>query len=136
MMISVSDYLGPWASHPDCTEARKDSALVLLDKVNALLEQAEANGVEMHTNPHTKTMVAGEAYGGFRPQDAPVGAPHSNHKEGHAVDVYDPLGDLDRWLTDGRLEAAGLAREHPSCTGTWTHLQDVLPTSGHRTFYP
>ncbi len=135
-MISISDYFGPWAEHPDLTEERKDNSLVLLDLVNAFLTLAEANGVMLQTNPHTKTLIAGEAYGGFRPQDCPVGAVHSMHKEGHAVDVYDPHGDLDRWITDGRLEAAGLAREHPSSTGTWTHLQNVLPHSGHRSFYP
>jgi hypothetical protein len=135
-MISVSDYLGPWSSHPDCTEARKESALLLLDKVNALLEQAEANGVELHTNPHTKTLVAGEAYGGFRPQDAPVGAPHSNHKEGHAVDVFDPDGALDRYLTDMRLEQFALYRESPLDTEGWCHLSDLPPGSGKRTFRP
>jgi hypothetical protein len=87
-------------------------------------------------NHKTGTLVAGEKYGGFRPQDCPIGAPHSKHKEGKAVDVYDPHGDLDRWITDARLKNAGLAREHPSCTGTWAHLQSEPPPSGHLTFYP
>jgi len=135
-MISPSDYFGPWSEHKDLTEERKDNALMLLDRVNAFLQLAEANGVELHTNPHTKTMVSGEAYGGFRPQDCPVGAVHSMHKEGRAVDVYDPHGDLDRWITDGRLESSGLAREAPASTDGWTHLQDILPHSGKRTFQP
>ena len=135
-MISPSDYFGIFEEHPDLTQERKDNAYILLERVNNLLVLAEANGVFLDVNPHTKTLVSGEVYGGFRPQDCPIGAEHSRHKEGKAVDVYDPHGDLDRWITESRLITAELAREHPSCTGTWCHLQSEIPISGHHTFYP
>lgn len=133
-MISSRDYLGPWIDHEDATPDRKAAADVMLEKVNALLLEADAHGVEFHINPHTATFVSGEKYGGFRPQDCPIGAPHSAHKEGRAVDVYDPHGDLDRWLTDARLAAHELYRETPASTNGWCHLQD-RPTA-NRTFNP
>ncbi len=107
---------------------------MMLAKVFDLLREAESNGVEVQTNPKTRTLVSGEVYGGFRPQDCPIGAPHSAHKEGRAVDVYDPTGALDKWLTDARLAAHGLYREAPSATNGWCHLQD-RPTA-NRTFVP
>ena len=135
-MISPSDYFGPYSEHPDLTQPRKDNAYALLERVNNLLVLAEANGVELHNNPRTATMVAGDANGGFRPQDCKIGALHSNHKEGRAVDIFDPHGDLDRWLTDGRLTSAGLYRESPTATEGWCHLSDLPPHSGKRTFQP
>lgn len=133
-MISTRDYFGPWLDHEDATPLCKASADVMLEKVNALLAEAEAHGVELHINPKTATFVSGEAYGGFRPKDCPIGAPHSAHKDARAVDVYDPHGDLDRWITDARLTSHGLYREAPACTSTWCHLQD-RPTAA-RTFQP
>ena len=135
-MISLADYVGPHAASPDWTPERQNAAEVMLDKVNAFLEQAEANGVEIKTNPDTGTCVSGQTYGGFRPQNCPQGAPHSSHKEGRAVDIYDPDGGLDKWITDARLEAAGLYREAPSATNGWCHLSDKPPGSGKRTFQP
>ena len=135
-MISLSDYFGPWIDHPDATPERKEAARAMLYKVNLFLVEAEANGVEISTNPHTETCISGQTYGGFRPQNCPQGAPHSSHKEARAVDVYDPFGDLDRWITDAWLEAAGLYREAPDSTHGWAHLTDKAPPSGHRTFNP
>ena len=135
-IISLSDYFGPWANHPDATDDRKAAAQTMLDAVNGLLEEAEANGVDLQVNPHTQTYVSGETYGGFRPQDCPQGAPHSSHKEARAVDVYDPTNQLDNWLTDARLEAHGLYREAPGSTKSWCHLTDRAPGSRQRTFQP
>ena len=135
-MISLTDYFGPWIDSPDATPERKEAAQIMLDKVNAFLEEAEANGVEIRTNPHTKTCVSGQTYGGFRPQSCPTGKPDSAHKEGRAVDVFDPDDALDAWTTDARLEAHGLYREAPSSTLKWLHLTDRAPHSGKRTFFP
>lgn len=90
----------------------------------------------MRINPRTHTYVAGETYGGFRPQDCPQGAPHSSHKQGQAVDIYDPDNALDNYVTDAILEAYGLYREAPSATLRWCHLSDRPPGSGKRTFQP
>lgn len=135
-MISLPEYFGPWEDSPDATDERHQAALAMLEKVNPLLEEAETNGVELKINPHTGTLVSGQTYGGFRPQDCPQGAPHSSHKEARAVDVYDPSGALDRWLTDELLEKHGLYRESPDATSGWCHLSDKAPGSGKRTFHP
>lgn len=135
-MISIADYVGPHADSPDWTSAREQAATDFLAKVNLLLEHAEANGVDLVPNPKTGTYVSGEAFGGFRPKDCPIGSAHSAHKEARAVDVYDPHQDLDRWLTDARLMAHGLYREAPASTIGWAHLTDRAPDSGARTFQP
>lgn len=135
-MISLADYIGPHAASPDWTVERMANAATMLEDVNPLLAEAEAAGVKLEMNPHTKSLVSGTQYGGFRPQDCPEGAPHSAHKEGLAVDIYDPHGDLDRWLTDLILEKHDLYREHPSVTLSWCHLSSRAPASGKHTFYP
>lgn len=153
MSISIEDYFGPWIDHSDATPMRKESAAEMLSKVNALLQIAEAEGVQLHKNPVTGTLVSGEKYGGFRPKTCPQGAEHSTHKEGRGVDIFDSHNDLDNWLTtfdaDGgarnsMLESCGLYREHPDSTylgsdgkpHPWCHLSDRAPGSGRRTFKP
>ena len=135
-MISVADYFGPHATCEDATVERKVAAADMLDKVNALLVEAEQFGVELQMNPDTGTLISGQTFGGFRPQSCTVGAAHSSHKEGRAVDIYDPHGELDRWITDLMLEKHGLYREHPADTVGWCHLSDKAPGSGKRTFHP
>lgn len=135
-MILIEDYFGKWECSPDATPERVENAKVLLSKVNPLLNRAFDSGVQLHINPNTKTHVAGNTYGGFRPQDCPQGAPHSSHKDGRAVDVFDPFNELDNWLTDKLLEEFGLYRESPLATKSWCHLTDKAPGSGKRTFTP
>lgn len=137
-MISLTDYAGGHEESPDWTQERQEAAQAMLDKVNTLLMDAESHGVELEMSPNTHALVGGQfhGYGGFRPQDCPQGAPHSAHKEGRAVDVYDPHGYLDRWVTDLLLEKYGLYREHPVDTNGWCHLSDRAPPSGKRTFHP
>lgn len=135
-MITIDEYFGRWINHPDATPERKANAAFLLDRVNRLLAKALANGVSMRENPHTECCVSGNTYGGFRPQDCPQGAMHSSHKEGAAVDIYDPKNELDNFVTDALLEECELYREHPDSTPGWLHLSYRKPKSGHRTFLP
>ncbi len=141
-MITLQEYFGPWLDHPDATPERKAAAGFLLEKVNMLLEDADLNGVVLEDNPvtsnamHSRDEVSGQQYGGFRPQSCPIGAPHSAHKEGRAVDVFDPHGTLDAWITDEILSAYRLYREAPAATKGWAHLTDRAPASGKRTFAP
>jgi len=135
-VISEADYFGQYNGCGDDTEEVHFAALAMLDKVNDLLVDAESHGVALEMNPATKTLVSGQTYGGFRPQSCTQGAVHSSHKEGRAVDVYDPHGDLDKWITDLTLEKYGLYREHPLDTVGWCHLSDKAPGSGRRTFHP
>lgn len=135
-MIGILDYFGNFYDHADATPERKEAAQEMLDKVNGLLEDYEGHGGELKVNPRTKTYVSGEQYGGFRPQSCPQGAPRSSHKEARAVDVYDPGGGLDIWISDAILTAHELYREAPIATSGWCHLTDKAPGSGKRTFQP
>jgi len=135
-MINLAEYLGEWVGHVDATDERVENAEQLLASVNALLLEAEDSGLIIPLNPRTGSCVSGTEYGGFRPQSCPQGSEHSSHKEGAGVDVYDPRGMLDVWITDDILEQHGLYREAPSSTSTWCHLTTRAPHSGKRTFYP
>lgn len=135
-MITVAQYFGEFLDHPDALEVRKEAAATLLERVNALLFAYEASDRKVPINPHTGTQVSGVEFGGFRPQSCPQGAPHSSHKEGGGVDVYDPQNRLDDWLNDDILAAFDLYREHPDSTQGWCHLTTRRPPSGHRTFLP
>ena len=132
-MITLEDYFGKWIGHPDANVQRKIHAQALLECVNALLFEYPE---DVPVNPQTNSYVSGATYGGFRPQDCPQGAPNSSHKEGMAIDIYDPHGDRDKWLTDDILEEYGLYREHPDHTIHWCHLSIRAPGSGKRTFLP
>ena len=135
-MISPSDIIGPWKNSPDLTEERIENISDLVPPVNALLAKAKAAGISLPINPKTGTQVSGEQYGGFRPQTCPIGAPLSAHKQGMAVDIYDPDNKLDEWITDDVLRTVGLYREGGHWTPGWTHLTTRRPGSGNRTFIP
>lgn len=143
-MITIDEYFGPWVLSDDVTAERLQNAKRLLDCVNRLLDAATEDMVTVPVNKETKSQVAGEQYGGFRPQDCPIGAQPSAkngwkpsaHKNAEAVDVYDPNEHLDDWITDELLEEFDLYREHPTSTRSWCHLTTRRPGSGRRTFYP
>ena len=135
-MIFLRDYFGPWFDHEDATDERKANAEELLDRVNALLLEADAHEVELIENPATGTYVSGQTYGGFRPQSCPIGAPNSSHKQGKGVDIYDPNNALDNWISDGILAKHDLFREVASATSGWVHLTSRAPRSGKRSFFP
>ena len=136
-MISVEEYFRKPRS-----PAQEEYARDLLARVAALLTDAAADGAydQKWVNPHTRSRISGspngDGDGGFRTPGSRTGAPNSAHKEGRAVDVYDPNNSLDLWLTDAVLEKHGLYREAPSATPGWCHLQTRAPGSGNRTFQP
>ncbi len=140
-MITGDEYFGPWKDHPDATEERRQNAILLLHACSALEYFALRDGIEFPDNPHTGSGVSGKTYGGFRPQDCPQGAPQSSHKEGMAVDRYDPEDLIDKWCmahseVGGLLESCGIYIEHPSKTDGWSHWSTRRPKSGKRVFYP
>ena len=141
MTISSADYFGPRAQHAELTDALRANADRLLAKVNRLLDRAYQEGAySADDDPDTGTQVSGSrggsGDGGWRSSDSTTGAAGSKHRSAHAVDVFDPLGALDDWLTDELLTIYGLWREHPEATPTWCHLADLPPASGKRTFWP
>ncbi len=137
-MITLEEYVGVHACSRDWTPERQDNADALLLCVQALQDEMQVAGIDFLINPHTESCISGQTFGGFRPQDCPQGAPNSSHKDGQAVDLYDPHGDIDAWLMEhvDRLEAHGLYMEHPSATNGWSHWTTRAPGSGHRVFYP
>lgn len=140
-MINLSDYFGKFSSSPDLTDERRENAMRLIVACSNLESLAKIDGIRFPDNSATKTGVSGSVYGGFRPQDCSIGAAHSAHKEGLAVDRYDPTGEIDKWCLlnsgkDGKLEQCGIYIEHPSKTRGWSHWSIKAPASGHRVFYP
>lgn len=136
-MITINDYVGEHAGCDDWTPERQRNAVLLLEAVNSLIyDWCAKTGNQMHINPATHSQVSGQTFGGFRPQDCPQGSPHSSHKEGMGVDVYDPKNELDDWLNDTILARFGLYREAPQKTQNWCHLTTRKPLSGNRTFWP
>lgn len=136
-MISLDQYFGQYASHPDAGIGMWHNAENLLDRVNSLLsEYQDATGKEPPIDEDTNSQISGNGNGGFRPRNCPVGSPSSSHKEGRGVDIKDPSNLLDDWITDDILKQFNLYREHPSATDGWIHLTDRAPPSGKRTFAP
>lgn len=144
--ITMADYLGRYDA--DSSAAVRVAAGDLLVAVNELLDAADADGVQFHSNPGTGNLVSGQGNGGYRPPYVRVGAKHSKHRTGHAVDIYDPRRELAAWCiahtepacsklgNPDRLAEFGFAMEDPRWAPTWTHLQDLLPASGKRVFIP
>jgi hypothetical protein len=137
-MITLADYVGKFANYPDWTLSRASNALRLLQACDKLEALMIADGIEFKTNPKTHTQVSGEKYGGFRPRDCPFGALHSSHKEGCAVDRYDPQNAIDNWLllNEPVLVDCGIYIEHPIATEGWSHWSIKPPASGHHIFMP
>ena len=137
-MVTLEQYVGPHADSPDWTDEREANAVELLEKVNALQAEMEADGVVFPVNPKTGSQISGTTFGGFRPQDCPQGAPDSNHKKGQGIDLYDPKERIDNWCVahQDRLKFHGICIEHPSKTGTWSHWQSVPPKSGKTVYFP
>jgi hypothetical protein len=137
-MITLQEYFGTFWNHPDATQERKANAERLLACVERLEAMALADGVEFPDNPVTGNGISGATYGGFRPQSCTQGAPNSSHKQGLAVDRYDPSNAIDDWcaanLAD--LETCGIYIEAPKSTPRWSHWTVRPPASGHRIFLP
>lgn len=135
-MITSEQYFQGKPHSPEQSAAAHD----LLERVNALLDEAELAGVKIKVCPNTGTEISGSkggsGDGGFRLQTSTTGRGKSSHKEARGVDVYDPENAIDDWLTDELLEAHGLFRESPEATPHWCHLTTRAPGSGRRTFQP
>lgn len=137
-MITLEQYVGKLAKSLDWTPKRQANARRLLACCEKLETIMLADHIVFHDNPVTGNGVSGEQYGGFRPQSCTIGAPRSNHKEGLAVDRYDPDGKIDEWCLAHleELEECGIWLESPEYTKHWSHWQCVSPKSGRRIFIP
>ena len=137
-MITLEQYVGPHKGSYSWNPTKAVNAELLLEAVNSLEPLMEADGVIWKVNPSTGSQVSGKTYGGFRPQECPQGAPFSNHKQGKAVDIYDPDNEIDAWCKahPRELERLGLYMEISDATPGWAHFQSVAPKSGNLFFYP
>ena len=137
-MITIEEYFGPWIDHPSVTDEVMNNAQRLLAACANLEVIAVGFGVEFPVNPYTKSGVSGATYGGFRPPDCPQGAQHSSHKEGLAVDRFDPNNEIDNWCAKNTdfMEQCGIYIEAPDSTQHWSHWTIRAPKSGHRIFLP
>jgi len=110
----------------------------VIERVNALMERAQADGVTFQRSKKTGSAVSS----GWRPEainaNTKNAAAKSNHIVCRACDLFDPTGEIDRWCLAHPeiLEEIGLWQEHPYYTLTWCHLQIVAPGSGLRVFIP
>lgn len=138
MKLTVEQYFGKYLHHKDATPEKRENAEKLVAAANRLINLMVMDGVKFKTNPLTGSIVGGETLGGFRPLDCPIGASASAHKQGMAVDVYDPNGEIDSWLLSHQLalKPFGLFFEHPTATKGWSHWSIRAPKSGRRFFYP
>lgn len=138
MKLHVEQYFGKWLAHKDVTMPIIDNAKALCLEVNALMARMELDGFIFKVNPNTQSVVGGETLGGFRPQDCGLGAPMSAHKQGLAVDLYDPDNTIDAWIMAHPLliKEFDLYFEHPIATRFWSHWTIRKPKSGKRIFYP
>lgn len=140
-MITEAQYFGQWRYAPDVTAQILSAAQLFLARVNGLMASAKFKGVEFKMNPVTKSQISGAEYGGFRPIGCPIGAPGSAHKLGRAVDIFDPLGEIDAWCMKN-TEPGGLLAMHeiyiedPGHTPHWSHWTNRKPVSGNRVFHP
>lgn len=137
-MITMKQYAGVHEHSPDWNAARQLNAANLLVACWQLEQLAIADGVVFPDNPKTGSGVSGDALGGFRPQSCSIGAANSAHKEGLAVDRYDPHNLIDAWCMANldKLAACGIYLEHPSKTDTWSHWTIRAPKSKNRVFMP
>jgi hypothetical protein len=137
-MITLEQYFGPWADSDDATDERRANAAALLAAAGQLEITARNDGVPFPTNPATNSGVSGQRYGGFRPQACVIGAASSAHKQGLAVDLFDPSGAIDEWCLANldKLEDCGIYIEAPDSTKGWSHWSTRAPRSGNRVFIP
>ena len=119
-MINLTNYLSANGKYPErinnseCTQEYKDSAVILLNKVNQLLSDLGVVSVVVTS--------------GWRPKavnDSTVGAAtHSYHEVGMAVDIGDPYHILYNKILvhPDLLKKYGLWMEHQDNTPTWCHI--------------
>lgn len=141
-MIELADYwMGRDRTHGLLMSVDlQHNAARTIELANKLLILAKTAGVHLHDNPNTGSIVSS----GWRPPDINArtagAAKASKHLTGEAIDLYDPQGELGRWLltADGQraMIDLGLWQEDPSATKTWAHVQTRPPGSGRRTFMP
>jgi hypothetical protein len=142
--LTLSDYFKLHGRPAD--SALVSNAELLLAKVNALLEEAAADGV----SPGTDQISGNAIPSGYRSPGANArtanAATNSTHLTCEGIDVQDLVHGrpLAVWCCKNQdlLERLGLYMEDPRWTAgrtrtdPWVHLQDRAPRSGKRIYVP
>lgn len=117
----------------------------LLPLVNAMLEEAEADGVDLSRKDQVTGMLVAS---GYRPpainDRTSNSAKASTHLTGEGIDIQDTVNqDLARWVLENIevLNRLGLYAENPRWTfslagDNWVHVQCRAPKSGQIIFIP
>lgn len=136
--ITTGEYFGPYLQDPSVTPIILARSADLLTKVNYIYALAYADGCELPDNPSTGSGVSGSGHGGYRNPACTVGATHSLHRTGEAVDRHDPSRKFQSWCMAHQdvLVDQGLWMESPQWTPSWVHLQTQPPNSGLRVYRP
>lgn len=145
MKISETDYwMGRDKEYPPSPEI-VSNVRYLLPLVNAMLDEMEADGVDLsRRDQFTGTLVAS----GYRP--APINdrtansAKGSTHLTGEGIDIQDSMNrDLARWVANNHevMHRLGLYTEDSRWTYSlkgdhWLHIQCRPPKSGQVVFIP
>jgi hypothetical protein len=138
MLFTLEEYFAGYPNHPDITKEVKGNATKLITACTALSASVKLAGIQFKINPGTGTVLSGVKNGGFRPQSCTVGTPKSSHKQGLAVDIFDPHEDIDNWCMkhQNELQKYGIYMEDPKHTPHWSHWTIKSPASGKRVFIP
>jgi hypothetical protein len=139
-MITYADYyMGRDIRYPnDLLGPIKGNVIRTVDITNRLLVLLKVSTVPLEINPRTGSVVAS----GWRPPALNAATPGASrtslHMSGEAIDLYDPSGEIDKWLSHNikALVDLGLWLEHPDATPGWSHVQVRPPKSGNRIFRP
>lgn len=127
-------------NHVDNSE-HEANLLILLNKINVIRTKY---GKPMTVTSGYRTMedhlriyreIAKNKGNQFNPSNVPM---KSKHLSGQAVDIYDPKGELKKWIMNNLdlCEELGFYFEDFNHTPNWIHFQTVPPKSGKRFFIP
>ncbi len=112
-MFSLDDYLMNRGTSPEWNLEKKQYALILLGRVNNLLQFLNYKEGTLQVSSGFRTQAINKKSGG---------APNSGHCLGKAIDIKDSSGLLKKQITINLLEQFDLFMEHPLHTPTWCHL--------------
>ncbi len=112
-MFSLEDYLMDRGHSLEWTIEKKQYALILLGRVNNLLDHLGYKEDTLQISSGFRTQAINKQSGG---------SPKSGHCLGKAIDIKDSSGLLKKQINKDLLEQFDLYMEHPLHTPKWIHL--------------
>ncbi len=112
-MFNLDDYLMNRGSSMEWTMEKKQYSLILLGRVNNLLDYLGYKEGTLQISSGFRTQAINKQSGG---------APNSGHCLGKAIDIKDSSGLLKKQINKDLLIQFDLYMENPLHTPTWCHL--------------